>query len=205
MLKIVCGLLSRRESQIFREPVDWKGLGLTDYLQIVKDPRDLGSIKKKIEEQGYEKVEDIANDIRLVWSNCMLYNRDGSEYYHLANKFSKSFEETYQTFVRMSEQSDDPNRLPTAEERMALSHDIFKIDNTEMAAALTIIEEDSPTAIIRRPDDLMINFDALTAPCFHRLTKFVLSAMVDPNTKKNKKEKKRPLSTTTTAASKKNK
>ena len=49
MLKIVTGLLSRRESAIFREPVDHKGLGLKDYPDIVKEPRDLGTIKKKIE------------------------------------------------------------------------------------------------------------------------------------------------------------
>jgi hypothetical protein len=79
MLKIVCSILSRNESLVFREPVDWKGMNLWDYPEIVKDPMDLGTIKKKIENDEYEAVEDIANDIRLVWSNCMLYNRDGSE------------------------------------------------------------------------------------------------------------------------------
>ena len=40
---------------------------------------DLGTIKKNLEADKYESVEDVANDIRLVWTNCMLYNRDGSE------------------------------------------------------------------------------------------------------------------------------
>lgn len=31
MYKIVCGLLTRPESLVFREPVDYKGLGLVDY------------------------------------------------------------------------------------------------------------------------------------------------------------------------------
>ena len=31
MYKIVCSLLSRPESLVFREPVDYKGLGLVDY------------------------------------------------------------------------------------------------------------------------------------------------------------------------------
>jgi hypothetical protein len=79
MLKILLSIMSRRESFAFREPVDWKGLGLTDYLDIVKKPMDLGTIKNKIETNEYESAEDIANDIRLVWTNCMLYNRDGSE------------------------------------------------------------------------------------------------------------------------------
>jgi hypothetical protein len=59
--------------------VDWKGLQLLDYPEVVKKPMDLGTIKKRLEENYYTKVEDVAADIRLVWSNCMLYNRDGSE------------------------------------------------------------------------------------------------------------------------------
>lgn len=79
MLKIVCSMLSRNECMVFREPVDWKGLGLLDYPEIVLRPMDLGTIKKRIENDDYNAVEDIATDVRLVWSNCMLYNRDGSE------------------------------------------------------------------------------------------------------------------------------
>ena len=79
MLKVVCSMLSRNESSVFRDPVDWKSLGLLDYPEIVQKPMDLGTIKKKIENDDYNTVEDIATDIRLVWSNCMLYNRDGSE------------------------------------------------------------------------------------------------------------------------------
>ena len=40
---------------------------------------DLGQIKRRIEAGKYSNIEQAANDIRLVWSNCMLYNRDGSE------------------------------------------------------------------------------------------------------------------------------
>lgn len=79
MYKIVCSMMSRPESLAFRAPVDWKGLGLVDYLTIVKQPMDLGTIKSKIEADKYNTIEDIAFDVRLVWRNCMLYNRDGSE------------------------------------------------------------------------------------------------------------------------------
>ena len=79
MYKIVCSMLARPESTVFREPVDWKGLGLVDYPEIIKKPMDLGTIKGKIESEKYETYEEIAAVIRLVWTNCMLYNRDGSE------------------------------------------------------------------------------------------------------------------------------
>ena len=79
MYKIVCSMMSRPESLAFREPVDWKGLGLLDYLDIVKHPMDLGTVKTRIENEKYSSLDDIAFDIQLVWRNCMLYNRDGSE------------------------------------------------------------------------------------------------------------------------------
>jgi hypothetical protein len=36
MLKIVCALLARPESEPFRAPVAWKQLGLDDYPKLVK-------------------------------------------------------------------------------------------------------------------------------------------------------------------------
>ena len=48
MYKIICSLLSRQESAVFREPVDWKGLGLNDYPEIVKKPMDLGILLDSI-------------------------------------------------------------------------------------------------------------------------------------------------------------
>ena len=122
----------------------------------------------------------------------------------MADKFAKAFEESYSVFTRLNK-DEDMDRLPTVEERLRLSYDIFKIDNLEMAHALTIIEEDCEAALVRKPDDLLINFDALKPRCFHRLNKFVCKALLESNTKKNKSVKKRPADTpaATAAASKK--
>ena len=38
-----------------------------------------GTVKGKIESEKYSAIEEIAADIRLVFTNCMLYNKDGSE------------------------------------------------------------------------------------------------------------------------------
>jgi hypothetical protein len=68
----------------FREPVDWQALGLFDYPQVVKKPMDLGLIKKKLNEGKYKTIHDAADDIRLIWKNCLAYNADGSDFYNLA-------------------------------------------------------------------------------------------------------------------------
>ena len=46
--------------------MDFKGLGLTDYPDIVKEPRDLGTIKQMIENGTYKDVDTVVKDIRLV-------------------------------------------------------------------------------------------------------------------------------------------
>jgi hypothetical protein len=79
MHRLVCTLFIRPEGAAFRAPVDWKTMGLIDYPQIVKNPMDLGTIKANLESGKYKTKEEVAADIRLVWTNCMLYNHDGSE------------------------------------------------------------------------------------------------------------------------------
>jgi len=54
------------------------GLGLNDYLQIVKNPMDLGSVSDNLTSGRYTTVEECLNEIQLVWNNCKLYNTEGS-------------------------------------------------------------------------------------------------------------------------------
>ena len=160
-----------------------------DYPEVVKNPRDLGSIQQKLQNDEYTSVEEVAKDIRLVWSNCMLYNRDGSDLYHLADKFGQSFEEAYTAYQKLHNTSGDKGRLPSMDERMTLSHDIFKIDNSEMAHAIGLIEKHCPSAIARRADEVILNFDAMSAECFHSLNEYVLGCQID-NGSAGKKRKK---------------
>eukprot|EP00428_Durinskia_dybowskii_P067552 CAMPEP_0170373102 /NCGR_PEP_ID=MMETSP0117_2-20130122/9898_1 /TAXON_ID=400756 /ORGANISM="Durinskia baltica, Strain CSIRO CS-38" /LENGTH=241 /DNA_ID=CAMNT_0010627987 /DNA_START=27 /DNA_END=749 /DNA_ORIENTATION=- len=193
MYKIVCSMMSRPESLAFREPVDWKGLGLVDYLSIVKQPMDLGTVKSKIEAEKYNSIEDIAFDVRLVWRNCMLYNRDGSEFYHLADKFARGFEEAYTALRRLEDSKADLERIPSVDEKLQLSYDIFKITNTDMARVLTMIEASCPSALSKKisTDEVLVNFDALTPRCFHEVNSFVLACFL--NLSGNKKNKKRKV------------
>jgi hypothetical protein len=40
---------------------------------------DLGTVREKLDKKEYGSVAEVAADVRLVWSNCMRYNADGSE------------------------------------------------------------------------------------------------------------------------------
>jgi hypothetical protein len=60
---------------------------------------DLGAVKKKIIDRKYKSLQQAAEDIRLVWSNCMTYNADGSDFFVLAQGLSKKWEDKYQKLL----------------------------------------------------------------------------------------------------------
>lgn len=70
--------------------------GLTDYPQIIKHPMDLGTIRTRLKKGNhYKTLYQVAEDVRLVWQNCMTYNADGSDFYKLAQSLQKRWDERY--------------------------------------------------------------------------------------------------------------
>lgn len=75
---------NRRDALPFQEPVDYVGLGLTDYPLIVKQMMDLGTVSRKLENREYSTVRDCLDDLQLIWDNCKLYNAEFSNIYKVA-------------------------------------------------------------------------------------------------------------------------
>ncbi|ETP41451.1 hypothetical protein, variant 1 [Phytophthora nicotianae P10297] len=95
-------LYMQNNSGPFNAPVDTSLKGLEDYAQVIKNPMDLGTIKKKIDSGGYEGpdgYEKFAEDIRLVWDNAVLYNGEESDVGRAALALSDVFEQDYERFV----------------------------------------------------------------------------------------------------------
>ena len=59
---------------LFREPVD-TGI-YQDYLDVVKKPMDLKTIRKKLRKRRYSSVKEWQDDVNLIWKNCQAYNGD---------------------------------------------------------------------------------------------------------------------------------
>lgn len=58
----------------FQQPVDAKKLGLPDYHRIIKNPMDLGTIKKRLENNYYWSGQECIQDINTMFTNCYTYN-----------------------------------------------------------------------------------------------------------------------------------
>jgi hypothetical protein len=73
---------------------------LTDYYQLIKNPRSLKAVQKSINGQRgrdaatgqtlFKSWDALAEDMSLIWQNARLYNEDGSEIYELAGELEVS-------------------------------------------------------------------------------------------------------------------
>merc|ERR1712166_1351720 len=95
-------------SEWFREPVDHENMGLTDYLQVIKEPQDLGTISKKLERTHYMSPEDYARDVRLVWQNAITYNSATSMFGVVAAILWQTFDRRFALITNLA--SVDPGR-----------------------------------------------------------------------------------------------
>ncbi|XP_029542374.2 bromodomain testis-specific protein-like isoform X2 [Oncorhynchus nerka] len=79
----------------FYKPVDTEALGLHDYHNVIMQPMDLGTIRKKMVEREYMDAQDFAADFRLMFSNCYKYNPPTHEVVIMARKLQDVFEERW--------------------------------------------------------------------------------------------------------------
>ena len=98
-LKIIINCLyESNDSFDFREPVDWKGMGLTDYTSIIKHPMDLSTVLKRLKEERTTKVEEVLDDLQLIWDNCKTYNPDNSWIHSIAEKLERAFKKMLKNY-----------------------------------------------------------------------------------------------------------
>ncbi|KAM9463213.1 histone acetyltransferase p300 isoform 2-T2 [Clarias gariepinus] len=81
------------ESLPFRQPVDPSLLGIPDYFDIVKNPMDLSTIKRKLDTGQYQEPWQYVDDIWLMFNNAWLYNRKTSRVYKCCSKLAEVFEQ----------------------------------------------------------------------------------------------------------------
>ncbi|XP_072244856.1 bromodomain testis-specific protein [Leuresthes tenuis] len=80
----------------FYTPVDAVALGLHDYHDIIKQPMDLSTVRKKMDQREYAHAKEFAADVRLMFSNCYRYNPPAHEVVYMARKLQEVFEDRYQ-------------------------------------------------------------------------------------------------------------
>jgi hypothetical protein len=85
-------LMSHPYAWVFNTPVDVVKLNIPDYLIIIKQPMDLGTIKRKIVDLEYSHPTEFHADVKLTFSNAMAYNPPGHDVYLMADTLNKFFD-----------------------------------------------------------------------------------------------------------------
>ena len=139
--KILQFLMQHKDAEPFLHPVDWKAMGLLDYPKVVKTPMDLGSVKAKLERGDYSCSKEFRHDANLVWTNCMTYNADGSDYYLIASNLKKVFEEKCAKMIRDDEEPKDPARPPTLVDKKMCCQNIYNISAEDLGKVVQILDQ----------------------------------------------------------------
>lgn len=75
----------------FQQPVDAKKLNLPDYHKIIKQAMDLGTIKKRLENNFYWSSKECIADFNTMFTNCYVYNKPGEDVVVMAQALEKVF------------------------------------------------------------------------------------------------------------------
>ena len=79
----------------FYEPVDHVALKLADYTRIVTKPMDLGTVRKNLNDGLYHEPEEVHADVKLMFSNCFIYNPATHDVTKMGKKLDLVFDKRY--------------------------------------------------------------------------------------------------------------
>ncbi|XP_078145529.1 bromodomain-containing protein 3-like [Centroberyx gerrardi] len=92
MQNVVIKALWRHQfSWPFYTPVDAVKLGLPDYHKIITTPMDLGTIKKRLENNYYWSATECMQDFNTMFTNCYIYNKPTDDIVLMALALEKIF------------------------------------------------------------------------------------------------------------------
>ncbi|KAM3911375.1 bromodomain-containing protein 3 isoform 3-T4 [Leptodactylus fuscus] len=75
----------------FYQPVDCIKLNLPDYHKIIKNPMDMGTIKKRLENNYYWSANECMQDFNTMFTNCYIYNKSTDDIVLMAQALEKIF------------------------------------------------------------------------------------------------------------------
>jgi bromodomain-containing factor 1 len=88
---IIKQLKRHRDAGAFLQPVDPVALRIPDYPTVVKNPMDLSTVERKLNNLEYDTVDDFVQDVNLIFANCYLYNGRESPIAIFASNLESAF------------------------------------------------------------------------------------------------------------------
>lgn len=93
----------------FKEPVNPAEDGVPDYLDKVRRPMDLGTIKAKVNRGEYNTENEFCEDMRQIFKNCYTYWKSSDPMWGACQKLEKAFEEKYAEMPKWISKFEEPS------------------------------------------------------------------------------------------------
>jgi E1A/CREB-binding protein len=104
------GLQSHQHGWVFNSPVDPVELNLPDYFEVIKNPMDLGTVKKRVDNGLYRFITEVEADINLTFDNAMLYNPEGSVVWTMAKELKDKFITDFASLMKVLHEEEEEKR-----------------------------------------------------------------------------------------------
>lgn len=95
---------------------------------------DLGTIKEKLKKREYATPTELHKEVQLVWTNCMTYNQDGSDFFKLAASLKKKWDDRYHKLVK------DLNVAASAADTAAATTTMAAVPATKAGSKATLAD-----------------------------------------------------------------
>ena len=73
-------------------------LGILDYFDIIDNPMDLSTVRKKLTHNAYNRPSTFVRDMNLIWNNSYKYNGLNN----VVSKYGQELETTFNEQVKIS-------------------------------------------------------------------------------------------------------
>uniref|UniRef100_A0A914GTV5 Uncharacterized protein n=1 Tax=Globodera rostochiensis TaxID=31243 RepID=A0A914GTV5_GLORO len=142
----------------FLEPVDAEALNLPDYFEVIKEPMDLSTIKKKMDARQYTSPEEFRSDVLLMSRNCFTYNPEDQPVHKIGKQLQLYFNSKWRHLPADVPPESSQIALPTA----ALPPKEEKKDALPKTTSSNKTSSVSPSALLKQfkpvDDDEQIDF-----------------------------------------------
>ncbi|XP_047319643.1 uncharacterized protein LOC124923725 [Impatiens glandulifera] len=109
LIYILDRLQKKDTHEVFSEPVDSDEL--PDYHEIIEHPMDFGTVRKKLGDGNYTKLEDFEADIFLICSNAMKYNAPDTVYFRQARSIQELAKRDFENLREVNEEGEPQPKI----------------------------------------------------------------------------------------------
>ncbi|KAM6106908.1 bromodomain-containing protein 2 isoform 2-T2 [Phoenicopterus ruber ruber] len=188
----------------FRQPVDAVKLGLPDYHKIIKQPMDMGTIKRRLENNYYWGAAECMQDFNTMFTNCYIYNKPTDDIVLMAQTLEKIFlqkvaqmppeEQEIVVPVAKNSHKKGASRAAALLAGLTAAQQVPAVSSVSHTAVYTP-SPDIPTTIVNIPHPSVISAPLLKS--LHSAAPAVLAAPAPTQPVAKKKGVKRKADTTT--------